>query len=94
MNDLKAEVKRTLAMLAAKAPGKSVEVRIPGYAAIQCIPGVAHRRGKPTAVVETDAQTWLLLAQGSLAWEEAVRSGRVHAVGERSNLSVWLPLEH
>lgn len=87
------EVKRTLALLAAKAPGKSVEVRIPGYAAIQCIPGVAHRRGKPTAVVETDAQTWLALADGSLAWADAVRSGRVHAVGERSDLSEWLPLE-
>jgi len=43
-------------------------------------------------VVETDAQTWLALADGSLAWAQAVASGRVRASGERADLSPWLPL--
>ena len=89
---MKAQVKSTLAALAAKAPGRSVEVRIPGYAAIQCIPGVQHRRGKPSAVVQMDAQTWLDLASGAISWAQAMGSGKVHASGERSDLSPWLPL--
>ena len=94
MNDqIKAQVKATLALLVAKAPGKSVEVRIPGYGAVQCIAGTSHRRGKPSAVVEMDAHTWLSLADGSLTWAAAVASGKVFASGERSDLSPWLPLE-
>lgn len=86
------EVKRTLALLVARAPGRSVEVRIPPYAAVQCIEGTNHRRGKPTAVVEMDASTWLALSEGELTWADAVSSGRVHASGERSDLSPYLPL--
>ena len=38
------------------------------------VPGGAsvHRRGTPPNVVETDAVTWLALADGSLGWAEAV----------------------
>ncbi len=85
-------VKATLAALAGKAPGHSVEVRIPPYAVIQCIPGVRHRRGTPPAVVETDATTWLALASGELSWLEATSRGLIRASGERSNLSAYLPL--
>jgi hypothetical protein len=42
--------------------------------------------------VETDAVTWIALATGELAWADAVHDGRVHASGERSDLSEWLPL--
>jgi hypothetical protein len=90
--DLRAAVKASLARLQEVAPGRAVEVRIPPYAAVQAVPGPSHRRGTPAAVVETDAHTWLALAQGELTWAEAVRSGRVRASGARSDLSPWLPL--
>ena len=91
--DDRALTKHYLALLAQRAPGKSVEVRVPPYAAVQCIEGVRHTRGTPPAVVETDPETWLALATGRLAWAEAVGSGRVRASGERTDLSAHLPLE-
>ncbi|HYJ66955.1 MAG TPA: sterol carrier family protein [Nocardioidaceae bacterium] len=90
--DLRAMTKHLLAVLSEQAPGHSVEVRVPPYAAAQCIPGVRHTRGTPPAVVETDPETWIALATGELAWAEAVDAGRVVASGERSDLSPWLPL--
>jgi hypothetical protein len=88
----KAAVKATLALLVERAPGHSVEVRIPPYAAVQAVEGTRHRRGTPSAVVETDARTWLDLASGRRDWADAVATGSVRASGERSDLSPWLPL--
>ncbi|QWC85976.1 hypothetical protein KLP28_04385 [Nocardioidaceae bacterium] len=85
-------VKHFLAVLAQRAPGAAVEVRVPPYAAVQCIPGVRHTRGTPPAVVETEAATWLALALGETSWEQAYAAGRVRASGERSDLTPWLPL--
>jgi hypothetical protein len=90
--DLKAATKHLLALLEERAPGRSVEVRVPPFAAVQCISGARHTRGTPPAVVETDPSTWIALATGELTWAEAVHAGRVHASGERSDLSGWLPL--
>jgi Bacterial SCP ortholog len=84
--------KHLLAVLAEQAPGNSVEVRVPPYAAVQCIPGVRHTRGTPPAVVETDAETWIALATGELSWTVAVDSGRVRASGQRTDLAPYLPL--
>lgn len=89
---VKEQVKASLARLQEIAPGRAVEVRIPPYAAVQVVAGHTHRRGTPSAVVETDAQTWLSLAAGTLTWAEAVATGRLHASGERSDLSGYLPL--
>src|SRR5207244_3958782 len=77
---------------AARAPGRSVEVRIPPYAAVQCIPGPRHTRGTPPAVIETDPLTWLRLATGRTTWSEAVAAGSVLASGERTDLGGYLPL--
>ncbi len=88
----KDEVKRTLALLAAKAPGYSVEVRVPPYGAVQAVEGGRHTRGTPRAVVETDPDTWLAVAAGELSWIEAIESGRIRASGERTDLSGYLPL--
>lgn len=88
----RAAVKASLALLVEKAPGRSVEVRVPPYAAVQAVEGSRHRRGTPPAVVECDARTWLLLASGALAWSEAAADGRLRASGERSDLSGLLPL--
>ena len=85
-------VRWTLEVLAERAPGSSVEVRVPPFAAVQCVPGPRHTRGTPANVVETDAQTWLALATGDVAWGEAVADGRVAASGERADLAGWLPL--
>ena len=87
------QVKHYLAVLAERAPGRSVEARVPPYAAVQCIEGVRHTRGTPPAVIETDPETWLALARGELAWLEATSTGRVLASGERTDLSAYLPLE-
>ena len=89
---VRAAVKSSLARLQQIAPGRAVEIRIPPYAAAQAVPGHTHRRGTPSAVVETDADTWLALCDGRLGWSDAVASGRVTASGERSDLGIWLPL--
>lgn len=81
-----------LARLAEKAPGYSVEVRVPPYGAVQAVEGGRHTRGTPRAVVETDPDTWLAVATGELSWAEAVESGRIRASGERTDLSEYLPL--
>lgn len=78
--------------LARRAPGHSVEVRIPPHAAIQAVPGPVHRRGTPSAVIEMDATTWLGLATGATTWADARALGRIRASGERADLSPWLPL--
>ena len=90
--DTKALVKHYLAVLEDRAPGRSVEVRVPPYAAVQVVPGVRHTRGTPPAVIETDAETWLALATGRTTWHEAVHAGTVRASGERTDLSAYLPL--
>ncbi|MEV6955410.1 sterol carrier family protein [Streptomyces sp. NPDC051183] len=78
--------------LAVKAPGGSVEVRVPPFAVVQCIEGPRHTRGTPPNVVETDPLTWIRLATGRTGWAEAVDAARVTASGERADLSALLPL--
>lgn len=90
--DLRLLVKHYLAVLEARAPGRSVEVRVPPYAAVQVVPGVRHTRGTPPAVVEADAATMIALATGEVTWHEAEAAGRLRASGERADLSPYLPL--
>jgi hypothetical protein len=90
--DLKLLTKHFLAVLSARAPGASVEVRVPPYAAAQVVPGVRHTRGTPPAVIELDAPTWIALATGETTWQQAMDTGRVRASGERADLSAYLPL--
>jgi len=84
--------KHYLAMLAEKAPGYSVEVRVPPYGAVQAVEGGRHTRGTPRAVVETDPETWIAVATGELAWVDAVERGLIRASVERTDLSEYLPL--
>ncbi|MEV7553863.1 sterol carrier family protein [Amycolatopsis sp. NPDC089917] len=91
-SELAAAVRLSLRTLASDAPGKSVEVRVPPFAAVQCVEGLRHTRGTPPNVVETDPRTWLELATGRLGWADAVGSGRVTASGSRADLARWLPL--
>jgi uncharacterized protein (TIGR03083 family) len=78
--------------LADKAPGGSVEVRVPPFAVVQCIGGPKHTRGTPPNVVETDPLTWIRLATGRTRWTQALEAAQVSASGERADLAPLLPL--
>jgi len=79
-------------ILAERVPGHTVELRVPPYAAIQCVAGPRHTRGTPPNVVEVDAMTWIEIATGRRAWTDAVAAGQVRASGERADLSEHLPV--
>lgn len=84
---------QTLAdVLATRAPGRSLELRVPPYAAVQAVQGPRHTRGTPPNVVETDPLTWVRLAAGRVTWTEVRRGASVQASGERADLAPWLPL--
>lgn len=85
-------VRYLLEELSERAPGNSVEVRVPPFGVTQCIEGPRHTRGTPPNVVEMDAQTWLELATGLQTWDGAVELGKVNASGLRANLEAHLPL--
>jgi hypothetical protein len=90
---LAAAVRLTARMLAAQAPGASVEVRIPPFVAVQCVAGPRHTRGTPPNVVEADARTWLLLATGLLDVAAAHGAGLLRLSGSRAGeIERWLPL--
>ncbi|AJT66099.1 maleylpyruvate isomerase family mycothiol-dependent enzyme [Streptomyces chattanoogensis] len=78
--------------LAVKAPGGSVEVRVPPFAVVQCIEGPRHTRGTPPNVVETDPLTWIRLATGRTTWAEALDAASVSASGERADIGDRLPV--
>ncbi|MFF5084654.1 sterol carrier family protein [Actinoplanes sp. NPDC000266] len=89
---LRDAVRALLTELSRRAPGRSVEVRIPPFGAIQCVPGPRHTRGTPPNVVEADPVTWVLVATQRVSWADAVRDGRLRASGIRTDLSEYLPL--
>ncbi|MGG7466545.1 MULTISPECIES: sterol carrier family protein [unclassified Plantibacter] len=91
-NDIATAVRYLLELLVERAPGNTVEVRVPPFGAVQCIEGPRHTRGTPPNVVEMDAQTWLSLASGRTTWDESVATGKVHASGQRADLSDLVPL--
>jgi uncharacterized protein (TIGR03083 family) len=78
--------------LAVKAPGNSVEVRVPPYAAVQCVAGPRHTRGTPPNVVETDPMSWLRLSTGRTSFADEVRAAHVSASGDRADLAPYLPV--
>ena len=85
-------VRYLLQLLDEKAPGNSVEVRVPPFGAVQVVQGPRHTRGTPPNVIEMDAATWIALATGAEAWADAAASGRVQASGIRADLTDLLPL--
>ncbi|XVU25607.1 sterol carrier family protein [Actinoplanes sp. CA-054009] len=89
---LRDAVRALLTELSRRAPGRSVEVRIPPFGAIQCVPGPRHTRGTPPNVVEADPVTWVLVATQRVSWADAVSDGRLRASGIRTDLSEYLPL--
>ena len=90
---LAAAVRASLRAFAAAHPGKAVEVRVPPFAAIQCLAGSAHTRGTPPHVVEAQPRAWLELAAGRLDWATATAGGLVLASGHRAGeVGALLPL--
>jgi Bacterial SCP ortholog len=89
---LRGAVIYTLDLLANRAPGRAVEVRVPPFGAIQCVEGPRHTRGTPPNVVEVSSRTWILLAAGRLSWAEAAETNSLQASGPRSDLASYLPL--
>jgi hypothetical protein len=85
-------VRYTLEELADRAPGRTLEVRVPPYGAVQCVEGPRHTRGTPPNVIEMDAGTWLDLVTGQSDWATALTAGAVHASGQRATLDGLLPL--
>lgn len=78
--------------LANRYPGRSVEVRVPPFGAVQCIPGPDHRRGTPANVVELAPEDWIAAASGERSWSQLSAAGKISASGTRADLSEFLPL--
>jgi hypothetical protein len=85
--DMKAQVKQILKVVQELAPGRFVEIRIPPYAAIQCVAGSIHRRGTPPNVVEMSGQSLIKLSQNADLWDQLCSEGQISASGTNSNLS-------
>ena len=82
-----ATVKEILDLIKNISPGKSVELRVPPYAVIQCVSGSNHRRGTPPNTVEMSGQTLIRLINGPSLWIALCESGEVRASGLLSDLS-------
>ena len=90
--ELALAVRYGLQLIRQKAPGRSVELRVPPYGAAQIIEGPRHTRGTPPAVIEVSAEVWLDLVVGKTSFSEAQRDGSVSASGVRADLQGFLPL--
>ena len=82
-----ATVKEILDLIKGISPGKSVELRVPPYGAIQCVVGSNHRRGTPPNTVELSGQTLVRLINEPSLWASLCDSGEVRASGLLSDLS-------
>ena len=80
-------VKEILDLIKNISPGKSVELRVPPYGAIQCVAGSNHRRGTPPNTVEMSGQTLIRLINEPSLWITLCESGEVMASGVASDLS-------
>lgn len=89
---VKVTVRMLAEILAERHPGRSVEVRVPPYAAVQIGDGPVHTRGTPPNVFETDPVTFIALATGRIAFPAAFDAGVVRASGSRADLSAYLPV--
>ena len=82
-----AQVKSILKLIKELSPGNTVELRIPGYGAIQCVAGGNHRRGTPPNTVEMSGPTLVKLINQPALWTELVASGLISASGIASDIS-------
>ena len=81
------QVKEILNIIKELSPGGLVELRIPPYAAIQCVAGGNHKRGTPPNTVEMSGPTLIKLINQPELWSELVANGEISASGIASDLS-------
>ena len=84
---IKAQVSEILTLIKKLSPGKLVELRIPGYGAIQCVAGGNHKRGTPPNTVEMSGAVLIKLCSDPNLWADLVTSGQIQASGVASDLS-------
>ena len=84
---IKAQVSEILTLIKKLSPGKLVELRIPGYGAIQCVAGGNHKRGTPPNTVEMSGPVLIKLCSDPNLWADLVASGQIQASGVASDLS-------
>lgn len=84
-----AEAVRSLAgVLAERHPGRTIEIRVPPFAAVQIgayAEGPAHTRGTPPNVVETTPLTFLAVAVGRQSWTRAAAAGTITFSGAHAH---------
>ena len=85
--EIKSQVNLILKVIKEVAPGSSVELRIPPYAAMQCVKGGNHRRGTPPNTVEMSGQTLITLSKRPDLWGQLCSNGAIEASGTNSNLA-------
>jgi len=85
--EIKSQVNLILKVIKEVAPGRSVELRIPPYAAMQCVKGGNHRRGTPPNTVEMSGQTLITLSKRPDLWDQLCSNGAIEASGANSNLA-------
>ncbi|QFQ01809.1 hypothetical protein CUROG_02050 [Corynebacterium urogenitale] len=82
-------VRLSVKVLGEVAPGHSVEVRVPPFAAVQCVAGPDHRRGTPPNVLECAPREWLRLVVGEVSLSDASADLSGTRAGE---IGAYLPL--
>jgi hypothetical protein len=82
-----AQVKEILNIIKELSPGGLVELRIPPYAAIQCVAGGNHKRGTPPNTVEMSGQVLIKLINDPSSWHTLCAQGDIAASGINSDLS-------
>ena len=82
-----AQVKEILNIIKELSPGGLVELRIPPYAAIQCVAGGNHKRGTPPNTVEMSGQVLIKLINDPSSWHKLCAQGDIAASGINSDLS-------
>lgn len=87
-------VRYSLHLLETRIPGEGVEVRVAPWGAIKVLDGPASdpHNLTPPDVIELEPDVWLRLACGLSDWDGEKEAGHITAVGERDDLSPWLPL--
>ena len=82
------EVAKIFKLIKEISPGKTVELRVPPYGAIQCGEGAIHRRGTPPNQVEMNADILIHLANNPGSWSGLIGQGQIRASGLSSDLSI------
>ena len=81
------QIKEILNIIKELSPGGLVELRIPPYAAIQCVAGGNHKRGTPPNTVEMSGQVLVKLINDPSSWHHLCAQGDIAASGINSDLS-------